>query len=72
MLLMACFAKNSKVNETTGYSPFELAAGFKPRTAADNFFPGVSKDDDKSPSEKQIETAKLASWPIRRQSKLSS
>ncbi|MFI5421175.1 MAG: DDE-type integrase/transposase/recombinase, partial [Nitrososphaerales archaeon] len=46
----ACYARNTKVNETTGYTPFFLAKGWDPFVVADNVFPVIYPDDDDSPS----------------------
>ena len=47
----ACFARNTKVNETTGYTPYYLAKGWNPRVVADNLFPVIIPDDNDSPEE---------------------
>ena len=47
---MACFARNTKKHEATGYSPFFLAKGWDPLIVADLVFPVWIPDEDDSPS----------------------
>ena len=50
----ACFARNTKVNETTGYTPYYLAKGWHPRIVADNLFPVIIPDDKDSPEDIEV------------------
>ncbi|MFI5419433.1 MAG: RNase H-like domain-containing protein [Nitrososphaerales archaeon] len=49
-LKRACHARNTKVCEATGYTPYFLAKHSEARTVADNFLPVLLPDDNDSPS----------------------